>query len=270
MNTAILALFLTSLSAAAPVTKLTFHGHAAFEIVTPKGTTLFVDPWLKNPSNPAAKSGDPVAAVKRADYILLTHGHGDHVGDSLALAKKTKAQLVTNPELGKAMVAELGFPKEQASLATLGNAGGELSLAGGDVRVTFTQAVHSSGLDVGEGKGPVYGGNPLGFVIRVKDGPTIYHTGDTAFFKDMEQLASFDVDVALLNIGGHFGMEPESAAMAARVINPRLVIPHHYKTFPLLAQDEGPFFKELDGDKIAHREMAPGQTLEFEGRELKK
>ena len=103
----------------------------------------------------------------------------------------------------------------------------------------------------------------------IMDGPTIYHSGDTAFFKDMELLASADVDVALLNIGGHFGMEPDAAAMAARAINPKLAIPHHYKSFPILTQDPKGFFDELDNDKIAHEEMQPGQTIEFSGRERK-
>ena len=256
--------------AAAPLTKLTWHGHAAFEIVTPAGQVLFIDPWLKNPANPAAKKGDPLAAVKRADYILITHAHKDHIGEAVALAKQTKARLVAGVELGANMVTQLGYPEALATSLTIGGAGGELSLGSGEVTVQFTPAVHSSGLDIGKDKPMAYGGSPFGFLIRIKDGPTIYHTGDTAFFKDMEQLAAADIDVALLNIGGHYGMEPEAAAMAARVINPRLVIPQHYKTFPLLTQDADAFFKELDSDKIAHLELSAGQPIEFEGRELKK
>ena len=136
----------------------------------------------------------------------------------------------------------------------------------------MTAAVHSSGIDPSAGKDPkaaiAYAGNANGFLIKIKDGPTIYHTGDTAFFKDMELLAAADVDVALLNIGGHFGMEPEAAAMAARAVNPKLVIPHHYKSFPILTQDAAPFLKELDEDKISHRELQPSQSVEFSGREL--
>ena len=258
-------------AAAAGTTKLTFHGHAAFELETPKGKVLLIDPWLNNPLNPAAAKGaDAAAKVKRADYILLTHGHFDHVGDSVAIAKRTKARLVANYELGTSMARLMGYPADQMGFDTLGNTGGELSLADGEVTVQFTQAVHSSGLDAGPDKPLGYGGSANGFLIKVKDGPTIYHSGDTAFFKDMEQLAGADVDVALLNIGGHFGMEPEAAATAARAINPKLVIPHHYKTFPVLTQDAKSFFAELDGDKLAHAEMKPGETLTFEGRELKK
>lgn len=265
------AVLVPAAALAAGTTKLTWHGHSAFEILTPKGRVLFIDPWLNNPVNPDAKSGaDAAAKVKRADYILITHGHFDHVGDAVALGKKTKARLVANFELGTNMARLLGYPAEQMGFDTLGNSGGELSLADGEVTVQFVPAVHSSGLEAGKDKPLAYGGNPNGFLLKIKDGPTIYHSGDTAFFKDMEQLAAFDVDAALLNIGGHFGMEPDAAAMAARVINPKLVIPHHYKTFPMLTQDAKAFFGQLDDDKIAHAEMQPGETLTFEGRELKK
>lgn len=265
---ALAALLPTAPAHCAASTQLTWHGHAAWQLVTPKGRVLWIDPWLKNPKNPAAKTGDPVAAVKRADYILLTHGHFDHVGDAVALAQATKARLVANFELGTNLARLLGFPPDQMGFDTLMNVGGRISIADGEVTVEMTPAVHSSGLDAGDQKqGVAYGGNPGGFIIRVKDGPTIYDTGDTAYFKDMDQIAGADVDVALINVGGHFGMEPDAAAQAARAVNPKLVVPHHFGTFPILTQDLGEFFKELDEDKIAHRELKPGQTLTFNGRE---
>lgn len=251
---------------AAATTRLTWHGHAAFELVTPKGAVLFIDPWLKNPKNPVS---DPVSKVKRADYILVSHGHFDHVGDAVSLGKATKAKLVANVELGTNMARLLGYPAEQMGLDTLGNSGGQITIADGEVVVQFVPAVHSSGLDAGPEKPVAYGGNPNGFLIRVKDGPTIYHTGDTAYFKDMDQLAEADIDLALINIGGHFGMEPSAAATAARAVNARTVVPHHFATFPILSQTPEEFFKELDEDKLAHRELKPGETLVFERRELK-
>jgi L-ascorbate metabolism protein UlaG (beta-lactamase superfamily) len=254
-------------------TTLTWYGHAAFKIVTPQGKVLVIDPWLNNPLNPEAKEGadHAVAAVGNVDYILITHGHFDHVADAAALAKKTHAKLVTNFELGSAMVKYLGYPKDQAGMDTLGNTGGKISTSDGEVEINFVPAIHSSGLDTGKDGETVYGGNPVGFVVQIKNGPTIYHTGDTAYFSDMDLIGkTFHPDVALLNIGGHFGMEPSQAAQAAQAVRAKLVIPQHYKTFPILTQDAAPFFKLLDQRNIGHLEMKPGQAITFEGTALKK
>ena len=133
--------------AADGVTQLTWFGHAAFRIVTPKGKILYLDPWLSNPMNPAAgKDKDALAGIDKADYILITHGHFDHVGDSVALAKKTGAHLVTNFELGSNMAKLLGYPKEQMGFDTLMNIGGEIRIADGEVTVAMVPAIHSSGL----------------------------------------------------------------------------------------------------------------------------
>ena len=258
--------------AAEGVTQLTWFGHAAFRIVTPKGKVLFLDPWLNNPMNPAAgKDKDALAGIDKADYILLTHGHFDHVGDSVALAKKTGARLVTNFELGSNMAKLLGYPKDQMGFDTLMNIGGEIKIADGEVTVAMVPAIHSSGLqDPHAGANApdlVYGGNPAGFVLMIKDGPTIYDTGDTAYFSDMKLIREqYHPDVGLINIGGHFGMEPDMAALAAKTVGVKLAIPHHYATFPILTQNPGAWVKAVEKEHIDALVMKPGTSIEFKGR----
>ena len=251
-------------------TLLTWYGHAAFEIQTPKGKILFIDPWLKNPLDPAAKNGaDPVEKISKTDYILLTHGHFDHVGDSVELAKKTGARLVTNFELGSNLAHSLDYPKDQMGFDTLMNIGGEITIANGEVMVAMVPAIHSSGLDTK--KGMQYGGTAAGFVIKIKNGPTIYDSGDTAYFSDMAWIgATYHPDVALINIGGHFAMTPGMAVKAAKLVKAKIVIPQHYKTFPILTQDPTPF---ANGVKRNHQKaivMNPGETLKFSGNHLEK
>ena len=245
----------------------------AFEIVTPKGKVLMIDPWLKNPMNPYAKDGkDPLSVIAKTDYILLTHGHFDHVGDSVALAKKTGARLVTNFELGTNMAKLLGYPKDQMGFDTLFNIGGEITIADGEVTVDMVPAIHSSGLNnphAGENQPDVvYGGNPAGFVIRIKNGPTIYDSGDTAYFSDMKLIGEYAPDLALINIGGHFGMEPPMAARAAKAVRAKLVVPMHYATFPVLTQSADGFVKMLDKMHIRSKVMKPGESLTFKGKKL--
>jgi L-ascorbate metabolism protein UlaG (beta-lactamase superfamily) len=262
--------------AAAGTTQLTWFGHAAFRIVTPKGKVLFVDPWLNNPMNPAAgKDKDAVAGIGKADYILVTHGHFDHVGDAVELAKKTGARLVTNFELGSNMAKLLGYPKEQMGFDTLMNIGGEIRIADGEVTVAMVPAIHSSGMQNphagADAPDMVYGGNPAGFVLMIKDGPTIYDTGDTAYFSDMKLIREhYHPDVGLINIGGHFGMEPDMAALAAKTVGVKLAIPHHYATFPILTHDAGGWAKAVEKEHIRARVMKPGETIAFKGRQLEK
>jgi L-ascorbate metabolism protein UlaG (beta-lactamase superfamily) len=263
------ALLCVAAPAKAQETKIKWFGHAAFAITTPKGKVLLIDPWLSNPMNPDVKAGkDPLAAVPKVDYILITHGHRDHVGDAVEIAKRTGATLISNPELAGNLVKLAGFPKERAETDAIMGIGGEIQIADGEVTVAMTPAIHSSSV-FNPNAGPneperAYGGNPAGFVVIIKDGPTIYHSGDTAYFKDMETIGeSYAIDVALLNTGGHFGMEPKMAARAAKAVGAKLAIPQHFGTFAGIAPNADVFAAELKRLKIDFHEMKPGDTIVF-------
>lgn len=267
--TAMAALGVTSADqASAQLTKVRWFGHAAFSITTPKGKVLLIDPWLKNPSNPEAKDGkDPLASVPKVDYILLTHGHRDHLGDAVEIAKKTGAILITNPELAGNLVKLVDFPAKQASTDAIMGIGGEIRIADGEVTVAMTPAVHSSSVFNPKAGATeperAYGGNPAGFILMIKDGPTLYHSGDTAFFKDMETLGEeYTVDLALLNIGGHFGMEPRMAAKAAKSVRAKLAVPQHYDN----AENATAFAAALKELQVPFYEMKPGETILFRGK----
>jgi L-ascorbate metabolism protein UlaG (beta-lactamase superfamily) len=243
-------------------TQLTWYGHAAFKITTPAGNVLLIDPWLTNPSYEKGK--DELAALKRVDLILLTHGHGDHVGETVEIGKRTGAKLVATYDLAEALKLGLGYPAKQAETDTTGHLGGRLTLLNGDVRVSFVLAFHGSGVSKDDKSPPVYAGNPTGLVISVKDGPTIYHTGDTAFFSDMARISDYDkIDVMLVCIGDHFTMGPVRAADAVKAVGPRIVIPMHYGTFPVLTGTPEDFARELKARSIKGdlRPMKVGETI---------
>ena len=200
---------------------LTWLGHAAFRLDTAAGTRVYVDPFLNgNPSCPAGE-----LQPDRCDLILLTHGHSDHVGDTVAIADRFACPVVAQVEL-RGWLTGQGLPAD--GLAHSINKGGTVTV--GDVSVTLTDANHSSSAPDGR-----YLGEPCGLVVRSEDGPTIYFAGDTNVFGDMALIRRlYAPEVAVLPIGDHFTMGPREAAVAAELAGAERVIPCHFGTFPLL------------------------------------
>ena len=215
--------------------KLTWFGHSAFRLEAGR-TVILLDPFLTG--NPSF-GGDIEQATAGATHILLTHGHDDHVGDTVAIAARTGASVVANFEVCTFLSGR------GVSEVNPGNTGG--TVACGEFTVAFTQALHSSGTVV-DGV-PVYLGNPNGLVIRHPDAPTIYAAGDTDVFSDMALIAELHQPaVGILPIGDRFTMNARTAAFAARrFFHFDVVIPCHYGSFPPLARDAAEFVSALEG-----------------------
>src|SRR5437763_1970207 len=181
-------------------TQLTWYGQSGFKLVTSGGKVLLIDPWLTNPL--FDKATDELANLKAVDFILLTHGHSDHVGDSVEIARKTGAKLVANADLSAAVVSVLGYPSGQANADTTGHIGGQLTLLDGDLKVCFVPALHGSTVRQDENSPPVAAGMPTGLVISIRNGPTIYHTGDTGFFSDIARVSDHTTTDIMLVCSG--------------------------------------------------------------------
>jgi L-ascorbate metabolism protein UlaG (beta-lactamase superfamily) len=199
---------------------LTWLGHAAFRIDTPGGKRVYVDPFLSgNPSCPESEK-EP----ERIDVIALTHGHGDHVGDTIELAKRFSPEIVAQVEL-KAWLDAQGAPVGDMPGS---NKGGTVEAAG--VRFTLTNAFHSSSSEEGD-----YLGEACGIVVTLEDGKKLYFAGDTCVFGDMQLIGRmYEPDLAILPIGDHFTMGPKEAAVALELLGTRRCVPCHFGTFPIL------------------------------------
>ncbi len=225
---------------------ITWLGHASFLVETPGGKSIVMDPWLSD--NP--KCPDQYRNLDRADLILISHGHFDHMGSAADLAKRTGAPVISNFEIGSYLAG-------QGVQNTIGmNKGGAVAV--GDIKVTMVHADHSSGITTTEGT-TVYGGEAGGFVVTLENGLTLYHAGDTNVFSDMTIIRElYAPDIALLPIGGHFTMSPKEAAYAVKLLRPKMVIPMHYGTFDALTGTPDALMDLLAGEPVEVNALQPG------------
>ena len=229
-------------------TTLTWLGHAAFRLDSPGGKRIYVDPFLNG--NPKCPENE--LQPERVDAILLTHGHGDHVGDTVDLAKRFGCAVVAPVELRDWLTSKQGVEMDGPHDP---NKGGTVDLDG--VKVTLTHAQHSSSSDDLE-----YLGEPCGLVVEVEDGFKLYFAGDTNAFGDMALIARlYAPNVAVLPIGGHYTMDPREAAVALELLGVERCVPCHYGTFPVLAGTPEQL-RELAPD-VEVLAPAPGETIEL-------
>jgi L-ascorbate metabolism protein UlaG (beta-lactamase superfamily) len=232
--------------------KITYFGHSAFGITTPSGQVILIDPWiLTNPVCP-----EPFKEIGRADIILLTHGHSDHLGDVIAIAKRHSSQVVCIYEIG-------GWLGSQGlkNIRSMGKGGTQRV---NEIEVTLVNAIHSS--SIAHENQFLYGGEPGGYIVRLPGGLTLYHAGDTCVFGDMKIIGDlYKPDVACLPIGDHYTMGPREAALAIRLLNVQHVIPMHYWTFPPLTGTPAElreYTQDIAGLEI--HALKPGETIGLE------
>ncbi|MFH0777545.1 MAG: metal-dependent hydrolase [Candidatus Eisenbacteria bacterium] len=222
--------------------KLTYYGHACF-LIEGAGKQILVDPFV---------TGNPLAPVKKEqlkpDYIIVTHGHGDHFGDTTDIAKRSGATVVSNFEIAS-------YAGNQGCKNHPLHIGGSAKFGFGTVKLTI--AHHGSCLPDG-----TYGGNPTGALLEI-EGKRIYHAGDTGLFYDMKLIGRKKVDVALLPIGDNFTMGPEDALEAVKLIEPTVVIPMHYSTFDIVKQEPEPFKRSVEKEtKSKCVILKPGESYD--------
>lgn len=223
-------------------TKVTWLGHAALSIET-GGFNLLVDPFLSG--NPAASVGPENVA---ADFILLSHGHGDHLGDTVAIAKRTGAVVITNAELSD-WLAKQGVQTHGQHI------GGGFMHPFGYLKLTL--AIHGSGLPDGS-----YGGNPVGFLLTTNDHEKIYMACDTGLFGDMRLIGEEGIDLAVIPIGDNYTMGPDDALRAVKMLEPRLIVPIHYNTFDVITQDPDSWAQRVEDETNTEvHVIAPGESV---------
>ncbi len=244
--------------------ELQWLGQSAFRITTPGDKVILIDPFItKNPKTPEALKD--LKALGKVDLILITHGHGDHVGDSPELAQMTGAKVALNADMGQTFGTLNIVPFDQ--LIRFNKSGPIKPLD--NITVTMVRAEHSSEVvhtdPVSNTKSVHPGGEPAGYIIELENGFKLYHAGDTGVFADMKFIAEYyKPDIALLPIGGHFTMDPEHAAYAINhLLKTKLVVPMHYGTFPPLKGTPEQLIKALGETPSEVLVMQPGDIKTF-------
>ncbi len=229
--------------------RLTWFGHSTFLVETPAGRRLMFDPWLTD--NPACP--EPLRKPPKTDVVLVSHGHADHMGDLLAVARAGDPVVVAMPEL-----CEWAKRKGVRRVAPM-NKGGSQEIDG--LRISMTDARHSSGYV--ENGVTIYMGEPAGFVVRLEDGVTLYHAGDTSLFGDMRLIGEqHRPDIAFLPIGDRFTMDPWAAAKACELLGVRQVVPMHWGTYPSLTGTPADLRRLVEPRGVHVLELTPGETTE--------